>query len=150
MHRGFSFPNNLLQVAIVPKNLDIGNNFIHEDLLLSVQNADWLLFICQVRLNAQRLILNYMRRVRHIFPEHGCMKYWMNLRQFWGQGQLIGNFPSMHQNFKRSDVPRVEFSFLSKSHYTLGGRNFEEHMVTHLKMYYSPFLICIALLSALS
>ena len=80
-HLVFAPPGRVLARVVAPRDLDERNAMTLENPLLTVQDAHGLLLDGQVVIQFQLRIIQYVRWVQDIFPEHGHMKYIMDLRQ---------------------------------------------------------------------
>ena len=80
-HPVFVLPLRILARVVAPHDLDKRDATTPENPLLAVQDAHGLLLDGQAIVQLQLRIIQHVRWVQDVFPEHGHMKYIMDPRQ---------------------------------------------------------------------
>ena len=80
-HPVFALPRCILARVVAPRDLDERDATTPEYPLLAVKDAHGLLLDGQAVVQLQLRIIQHVRGVRDVFPEHGHMKYIMDPRQ---------------------------------------------------------------------
>ena len=79
-HPVFALPRRVLARVMAPRDLDERDATTLENPLLAVQDAHGLLLDGQAVVLLQLRIIQHVRWVQDVFPEHGHMKYIVDLR----------------------------------------------------------------------
>ena len=80
-HPVFMLPRHVLARVMAPRDLDERDATTAENPLLTVQDAHRLLIDGQAAVQLQLRIIQHVRWVWDVFPEHGHMKYIVDPRQ---------------------------------------------------------------------
>ena len=80
-HPVFTLPRHVLVRVVAPCNLYEGDGAASKDSLLLVQKAHRVLFQSQAVVKLQTCVVEHVRGVDDVLPEHRHMKYIMDPRQ---------------------------------------------------------------------
>ena len=85
-HPVFTLPRRVLVRVVAPCNLHEGDAAASKDSLLSVQKAHRVLLQSQAVVKLQTCVVEHVRGVDDVFPEHRHMEYIMDPEQGRWQG----------------------------------------------------------------
>ena len=113
-HLSFCLPHVLLHIIVSPQHFNHQNHFLFQLTNLVIHNRYWLFLACQIFIQFHTLGLQHVRRIWNILSQHRDMEHWMHLGHIRRQSQPICNHANSLQYFKRSNVSRCQFPFLTK------------------------------------